>query len=186
MSRTHDVMKQINNYPSIHDGFQFAINKSIGTLMCSSHHAKLKQNNIAIYRSAFRHTFSLLNRLYLVDKDSKPWKDEQINVTLHSLNHLMSSTLHQHPHKFVECIRRVELASFTLSQIFLYLKCASEQLAYGEPNTDMTIAFIRSIDLEYETSADHIDFINDDHMVQTEWKQFWEQRRLHDESDTSI
>lgn len=66
MSRTHHLMKQMNSFPSITDGFMFAIKKSIGSLTCAEHHTKILLRNITAYRICYRKIFEIINLKYLV------------------------------------------------------------------------------------------------------------------------
>ena len=90
MSRTHKLMKKLNAFPSIHDGFHFAVKKSIGSLTCKEHHTKMMFHNILKYRATFRKIFETLNTKYLVKSTDTQWNDDQINITLHNLNHKIS------------------------------------------------------------------------------------------------
>ena len=105
MSRTHQLMKELNTFPSIQDGFQFAIKKSIGSLTCDHHTTNMQFDHISSYRSTFRRLFQILTRNYLVGtQDETPWTDDQINITLHRLNHRMSFAVHQHVTLFEHCV----------------------------------------------------------------------------------
>ena len=71
MSRTHTLMKNAETFPSIQDGFQFAIKKSIGTLTCcsrddmtnySNYNYKLPFEKITVYRQIYRSIFENINK----------------------------------------------------------------------------------------------------------------------------
>lgn len=67
MSRTHQLMKQIEKYPTIQDAFQFAIKRSIGSLSCSGKQKKLPSYslNISEMRSLYRNIFRTIE--YKID-----------------------------------------------------------------------------------------------------------------------
>lgn len=63
MSRTHQLMKQFEKCPTIHDAYQFAVKRSIGTLTSHSGQQHRYNNKIQMtkYRQFYRHFFALLN-----------------------------------------------------------------------------------------------------------------------------
>ena len=126
MSRSHQLMKQLNTYPSIHDGFQFAIKKSIGSLICKNHHTKMKIQQISVYRRIYRSIFRLLNNKYLIHKNEQPWSDDQVNITLHNLNHHISIAVHKSAKIIEHCVYLPDLQNLTLSSFLLVLQLISD------------------------------------------------------------
>ncbi len=142
MSRTHQLMKELNTFPSIQDGFQFAIKKSIGSLTCDHHTTNMQFDHISSYRSTFRRLFQILNRNYLVGtQEETPWTDDQINLTLHRLNHRMSFAVHQHVTLFEHCVyggydKTLSLTGFLLMlQLLADVSMIQQRLNTTVPNT---------------------------------------------------
>jgi hypothetical protein len=111
MSRTHALMQNVDVYPTIQDGFQFAIKKSIGTLTCSISEnnndaayycnstedgAGLSFENISTYRKIYRSVFEQINRNYLTNKEGSPWNADNVNLSLHKLNQTLTLAIQQH------------------------------------------------------------------------------------------
>lgn len=194
MSRTHQLMKQMNSFPSISDGFMFAIKKSIGSLKCAEHHAKIKFGNISVYRTSFRRIFEIINRKYLVPMqystldhdasagseahptmttDSDPWSDDKVNITLHSLNHLMSIAIHMSPDSFERCVYARQNYSIGLSEFFLLLKLVSDTIRthhHVSPEHMQQIFFFIEEHRAYIT-PNQIDCLDDEHLIQQRWQE---------------
>jgi len=64
MSRSHDVIRQSNSFPTIADAFNFSLRKSIGTLTVGNHHFSVKMEKISLIRENVRKLFSVLNSFY--------------------------------------------------------------------------------------------------------------------------
>lgn len=152
MSRTHKLMKELNTFPSIQDGFQFAIKKSIGSLTCCTEHStNMLFQNISTYRSTFRRIFQAVNRKYLVNAapalppspsntptkntqqphttttDDTPWTDDEVNLTLHALNRVLSFAVHRHPTLFEHCVYTREYEhALSLTGYLLLLQLLSD------------------------------------------------------------
>jgi hypothetical protein len=103
MSRTHQLMNEINVFPTILDGFQFAIKKSIGTLVCNDTPTKWLFDTIASYRQVYRQMFQTLNRHYLVHPTDDRWTDVAVNATIDRLNAKMSAAVHRDHELFESC-----------------------------------------------------------------------------------
>lgn len=125
MSRTHRLMQNVDTYPTIQDGFQFAIKKSIGSLTCSSGAEAggggngtrcgaggMSFERISQYRKVYRSVFESINRKYLLDAASTPWSADHINLTLHKLNHMLSVAVRRQKtaaafaHAVCQCLHR--------------------------------------------------------------------------------
>lgn len=64
MSRSHDVIRQSNSFPTISDAFNFSLRKSIGTLTAGNHHFAVKMEKISLIRENVRKLFSVFNSFY--------------------------------------------------------------------------------------------------------------------------
>jgi len=137
MSRTHMLMRNAETFPSIQDGFQFAIKKSIGTLTCCSckddmsdyynYNYKLPFEKITMYRQIYRCIFENINKRYLTQKSDKPWTNDNVNISLHKLNHLLTSSIQKQNCTeiffYITNIYKNELIdSFNLHSYLLFLK----------------------------------------------------------------
>lgn len=100
MSRTHKLMQEIHTFPSINDGFQFAVKKSIGALTCKEYSTKTKFEKITSYRLVYRKMFQFLNMKYLSNIEDEPWSDDAVNITLNILNHKMSCAVYKNSSVF--------------------------------------------------------------------------------------
>ena len=189
MSRTHQLMKQMNSYPSIYDGFMFAIKKSIGSLRCSHHHTKIHFQRIAMYRASYRRLFEIINRKYLVpvkgsdfsnimDINCSPWNDDQINITLHALNHLMSIAIEMSPDSFERCVHAYQNHDAGLAQFFLLLKLASDTICtyhhVSDEHMQQLFEFIE--EHKMHITPNKIDCLNDTHYVQERWRAYRDSR----------
>ena len=201
MSRTHQLMKQMNSFPSISDGFMFAIKKSIGSLTCAEHHAKIKFNNISIYRISFRRIFEIINRKYLVPcpaqrltnsdvekhatlytpsaahptmtSENDPWSDDKVNITLHSLNHLMSIAIHMSPDSFERCVYARQNYNIGLSEFFLLLKLVSDTINthHHVSPEHMQQIFLFIEEHRAHITPNQIDCLDDEHFIQQRWQE---------------
>lgn len=126
MSRTHELMRELNTFPSIHDGFHFAIKKSIGSLKCDTHTTNLRFHHISSYRSTYRRMFQLLNRKYLIATDDEQWTDDQVNIALHQLNHKMSCAIHRYVSLFEHCIYGEYSKDLSLTGFLLLLQLLAD------------------------------------------------------------
>lgn len=177
MSRTHKLMKELNTFPSIQDGFQFAIKKSIGSLTCCTEHStNMLFQHISTYRSTFRRIFQVVNRKYLANAKAPPptqpqagaapassanapthppppsplhnaspdttrhpvtrgattdadtpWTDDEVNLTLHALNRVLSFAVHRHPTLFEHCVyTRAYEHALSLTGYLLLLQLLSD------------------------------------------------------------
>ena len=126
MSRTHQLMKELQTYPTIQDGFQFAIKKSIGSLTCKEHPTNMLLHNISSYRLMYRRMFQLINRKYLSEATAQPWTNDQLNLTLHNLNHGMSQAVHQHTRWFEACVYHPQSTRLSLTEFLLTLQLLAE------------------------------------------------------------
>jgi hypothetical protein len=126
MSRTHQLMKELQTYPTIQDAFQFAIKKSIGSLTCKQHPTSMLLKHISSYRLMYRRMFQQINRKYLANSDEQPWTNDQLNMTLHNLNHGMSKAVHQHTKLFETCVYHPQSNHLTLTEFLLTLQLLAE------------------------------------------------------------
>lgn len=126
MSRTHQLMKELQTYPTIQDAFQFAIKKSIGSLTCTQHPTSMLLKHISNYRLMFRRMFQQINRKYLANTDEQPWTNDQLNMTLHNLNHGMSKAVHLHTKWFETCVYHPQSNLLTLTEFLLTLQLLAE------------------------------------------------------------
>lgn len=147
MSRTHQLMKELQSYPTIQDGFQFAIKKSIGSLTCKEHPTSMLLQNISSYRLMYRRMFQLINRKYLTAPTDVPWTNDQLNLTLHTLNHGMSQAVHVDSKLFERCVYHPACTPLTLTEMLLTL-----QLLADVANTCHTL------------TGDHDDAVHNDAM----------------------
>jgi hypothetical protein len=131
MSRTHALMQNADVYPTIQDGFQFAIKKSIGTLTCSiktgsdgdegeyycnSNANPLTFESISTYRKVYRSVFENINRKYLTDKEAEPWNADHVNISLHKLNQTLTDAI-QRPHS-IDILEHVVCAELQTTDAF--------------------------------------------------------------------
>jgi len=137
MSRTHELMQNAEVYPTIQDGFQFAIKKSIGTLTCSNASQfdsettypqysanRLTFENIAIYRKIYRNVFEKINRQYLTSHDDTPWNADHVNISLHKLNQTLTCAIQRTKSlDILEHIICVELNQLELESLLSYFLC---------------------------------------------------------------
>lgn len=190
MSRTHQLMKELNTFPSIQDGFQFAIKKSIGSLTCQTHSTNMLFQHISSYRGTYRRMFQILNRKYLVGTNETPWTDDQVNLTLHMLNHRMSCAIHHHVSVFEHCIYGAYDKTLTVSGFLLLLQLladvsakhlrhtseggcgsgsgsGSESCAWGEDVVRAVFAFVH----EHRSyiGATSLDCLERGHLLQHKW-----------------
>ena len=119
-------MKELQTYPTIQDGFQFAIKKSIGSLTCKEHPTNMLLHNISSYRLMYRRMFQLINRKYLTEAEAQPWTNDQLNLTLHNLNHGMSQAVHQHTRWFEACVYHPQSTRLSLTEFLLTLQLLAE------------------------------------------------------------
>lgn len=126
MSRTHQLMKELNSFPSIHDGFQFAIKKSIGDLRCKEQPENTIFQKISSYRMVYRKVFQVLNTKYLCSANDDKWTDDDVNITLNILNHGMSVAVHNNDGFFEYCTTQIEYECFTLTTYLLFFQLMSD------------------------------------------------------------
>ena len=130
MSRTHKLMKELHTYPSIHDGFQFAIKKSIGALTCQTHDATaMGFGHISRYRSMFRKMFQMINRKYPAAPADQKWADGDINAALHELNRGMTTAVQTHLEWFESCLYAPFMSECTLPEFLLVLQLVADASA---------------------------------------------------------
>lgn len=126
MSRTHQLMKELNTFPSIQDGFQFAIKKSIGSLTCQNHSTNMRFQHVSSYRNIYRRMFQIINRKYLTESKETPWTDDQVNLTLHMLNRSMSYAVQRNIEMFEKCMYGTHDISLNLTGFLLLLQLLSD------------------------------------------------------------
>jgi hypothetical protein len=125
MSRTHQLMKELRTFPSIHDGFQFAIKKSIGALKCQTHTTNMGFGHISSYRNMYRKMFQMMNRKYMQHTSDIQWTAEQVNTTLQRLNQSMSEAVQNHLECFERCLYEPLVHESTLPEFLLILSLIS-------------------------------------------------------------
>jgi hypothetical protein len=198
MSRTHALMQNAEHFPSIQDGFQFAIKKSIGTLTCSvrddttdyyNNAYSIPFEKISTYRSIYRCIFENINKRYLSHESETPWSDDNINLSLHKLNHLLTTTL-QKPHvtevmfyvitqfpqtmpntNEIQLLNGLCLHAYLL---FLRLLCTRSFLKNAQKLQSTEIDARLSTLLQFITQTkveldDSLYFLSDNHSIQTKW-----------------
>ena len=172
MSRSHQLMKQLNKYPSIYEGFQFAITKSIGSLICKNHHTKIKIKSISVYRNIYRNIFRLLNHKYLTNKDDIIWSDDQVNITLHNLNHHISIAVHKSPKMIEKFLFLPSLKNLSLSPFLLILQLMSDTISNKNCISfsfiDDIFSFINKNKIYMENNS--LKCLNKDHIIQHHWR----------------
>ena len=126
MSRTHQLMKELQSYPTIQDAFQFAIKKSIGSLTCKEQHPTNQLlSSIHEYRSMYRRMFKHINRKYLQEKSNLAWTNDELNLTLHNLNHKMSIAASMNYIIFHKFVHNARCDDITLTEFLLSLQLIS-------------------------------------------------------------
>lgn len=157
MSRTHQLMKELNAYPTIHDGFQFAIKKSIGALTCKEQAENTIFQKISCYRSVYRNVFHVLNTKYLCSTNDEQWTDDEINITLNVLNHKMSEAVHGDYGMFEYCINTLKTEIFTITSYLLMIQLLCDITIMNSAKHATAISSIH-----YESIIEHIyQFIDD-------------------------
>lgn len=182
MSRTHQLMKELNAYPTIHDGFQFAIKKSIGALTCKKQAENTIFQKISCYRSVYRHVFHVLNTKYLCLTNDEQWTDDEINITLNVLNHKMSEAVHSDYSMFEYYINTFKTEEFTITSYLLMIQLLCD---ITNINRDKHAAPISSghyeqvIEYIYKFIEDNndiidtsLDCLHENSMMQHKWKIF--------------
>lgn len=179
MSRTHQLMKELNTFPSIHDGFQFAIKKSIGALTCKEQTENSMFHDISAYRVVYRNMFQVLNMKYLCNDGDEKWTDDDVNITLNILNHSMSEAVHRDYGLFEYCITNLQIESFTLTTYLLLFQLATDIsnthfMSHHTPLTQTTyelvVCRIYSFIQDNLALIDHtLDCLQEEHMLQHKW-----------------
>ena len=180
MSRTHQLMKELNTYPTIHDGFQFAIKKSIGALTCKEQAENTIFQKISCYRSVYRHVFHVLNTKYLCSSEDEQWTDDDINITLNVLNHNMSEAVHSDYDMFEYCVYALKNEMFTITSYLLMVQLLCDIINTNYNTNDQPI-----ISSHYEKIISHIfqfieensdivdttlDCLHQNNLMQHKWK----------------
>jgi len=70
--------------------------------------------------------FQQINRKYLANSDEQPWTNDQLNMTLHNLNHGMSKAVHLHTKWFETCVYHSQSNQLTLTEFLLTLQLLTE------------------------------------------------------------
>jgi hypothetical protein len=179
MSRTHQLMKELNTFPSIHDGFQFAIKKSIGALTCKEHTQNSMFREISTYRMVYRNMFQVLNMKYLCNDADEKWTDDDVNITLNILNHSMSEAVHRDYGLFEYCITHLLIESFTLTTYLLMFQLTTDisNTHFKKQSTPLSkmayervVCQIYNFIQENHTLIDHtLDCLQEEHMLQHKW-----------------
>jgi hypothetical protein len=201
MSRTHQLMNEINVFPTILDGFQFAIKKSIGTLVCNDTPTKWLFDTIASYRQVYRRMFQTLNRHYLANPTDERWTDVAVNATIDRLNTKMSVAVHRDHELFESCslYRRRRrrrhhdghsntntAATATHHLLFLQLLSDTSERNFLRHNAKLSVslqehvvtsigAFMHANERSVDTG---LDCLHETHPLQFKWKVFLEQTVL--------
>ena len=63
--------------------------------------------------------FQLINRKYLTEASAQPWTNDQLNLTLHNLNHGMSQAVHHHTRWFEACVYHTQSTRLSLTEFLL-------------------------------------------------------------------
>ena len=74
----------------------------------------------------YRRMFQQINRKYLANSDEQPWTNDQLNMTLHNLNHGMSKAVHQQTKLFETCVYHPQSNHLTLTEFLLTLQLLAE------------------------------------------------------------
>ena len=74
----------------------------------------------------YRRMFQLINRKYLTEAETEPWTNDQLNLTLHNLNHGMSQAVHLHTRWFEACVYHPQSARLSLTEFLLTLQLLAE------------------------------------------------------------
>ena len=179
MSRTHQLMKELNSFPSIQDGFQFAIKKSIGALTCKEHTESSMFNEISTYRMVYRNMFQVLNTKYLCNAGDEKWTDDDVNITLNILNHGMSGAVHRDCGLFEYCATNLQIESFTLTTYLLLFQLATDisntyvkqhHTHLPQSSYELIVCTIYGFIQANLTMIDHtLDCLHEEHMLQHTW-----------------
>jgi hypothetical protein len=175
MSRTHPLMKQAHAYPTIQDGFQFAIKKSIGALTCkeTSPITIIPFERIARYRNLYRRIFETINRKYLTSVDHMPWSDDRVNLMLHNLNHMLSMAVRndggQHMLTVVATSATQRLA---LTPFLLLLSLLADNIVNRRHVALADIQqFVAQSGVDSDEVSQHLSCLETSHRVQQQWRQ---------------
>ena len=179
MSRTHQLMKELNTFPSIHDGFQFAIKKSIGALTCKEHATNSMFHEISTYRMVYRNMFQVLNMKYMCNDNDEKWTDDDVNITLNILNHSMSEAVHRDCGLFEYCVTNLQIESFTLTTYLLLFQLATDisnthfkrhHAPLSQTTYELVVCGIYDFIQAKQTLIDHtLDCLQEEHMLQHKW-----------------
>lgn len=179
MSRTHQLMKELNSFPSIHDGFQFAIKKSIGALVCKEQTENTMFQRISTYRMVYRNMFQVLNTKYLCKTGDEKWTDDDVNITLNILNHSMSGAVHCDSGLFEYCVSNLQNELFTLTTYLLLFKLvtdisvshyAQKQLPLPASSYETVVCSIYNFIQANESMIDNtLQCLQKDHLVHHKW-----------------
>ena len=179
MSRTHQLMNELNSYPSIHDGFQFAIKKSIGALTCKEQTENTTFQRISIYRMVYRNMFQVLNTKYLSKPIDEQWTDDEVNITLNILNHSMSGAVCRDCGLFEHCVTNLRNELFTLTTYLLFFQLATDvsETCHAQidsvipaPSYDLIISGIyKFITTNHCIVDDTLDCLRKEHLLQNKW-----------------
>jgi hypothetical protein len=164
MSRTHKLMQEIHTFPSINDGFQFAIKKSIGALTCKEESTKTKFEKITSYRLVYRKMFQFLNTKYLSSIAEKPWTDDDVNITLNTLNHKMSCAVYLNANVFEFALYNYANALPSLPCYLLFLQLLSDVSEHYYFRTKSLLTHVS----QYYTILEKIDGFIQDHLIYVE------------------
>ena len=182
MSRTHKLMQEIHAFPSINDGFQFAVEKSIGALTCKEETTKTKFVRITSYRLVYRKMFQFLNKKYLSQFSDEPWTDDDVNITLNILNHKMSCAVYQNSSVFEFGLFNYANQMTSLPCYLLFLQLLSDMTDYyykatGEhlrsaPDYEEILMRIHDYIQDNNNCIDHTTLSCLDHanIIQQKWK----------------
>lgn len=180
MSRTHQIMKELNAFPSIQDGFQFAIKKSIGDLRCKEQTENTIFQKILAYRMVYRNIFKILNTKYLCNVEDEKWTDDEVNITLNILNHRLSGAVHTNDRLFEYCTVQIEYECFTLTTYLLFLQLVTDiaNAHFGVAHKPLSCSTYENIALkiftfinENTTIIDHtLKCLQKDSMLQCKWQ----------------
>lgn len=180
MSRTHQLMKELNSFPSIHDGFQFAIKKSIGALTCKEQTDNMMFQKISAYRMVYRNMFQVLNTKYLCAAEDEKWTDDEVNITLNILNHSMSAAVHRDYALFEFCVSNLQNSLFSLTTYLLLFQLVTDISNTHSKATNTPLAsssyetIVQSVYEFMDANSnliDHtLDSLHQDSMLQHKWK----------------
>lgn len=179
MSRTHQLMKELNSFPSIHDGFQFAIKKSIGALTCKDKAENTMFQRVSVYRAVYRNMFQVLNTKYLCDSADEKWTDDDVNITLNILNHSMSGAVHRDCGLFEYCVSNLQNELFTLTTYLLLFQLATDisDIHFAQKNVPLlasvyepVVCGICTFIHDNQMIIDHtLQCLHKDHLLQSKW-----------------